>query len=103
MPSYRPIAGGPSGAPGWARTNRRFHAHTFGGTEMRKIAAILAILATTQLAHGESTAPDVRVLLLTPFVDYAFFEPVKKGMQDAAQAMGVQATFDGTKDGNVKA
>jgi simple sugar transport system substrate-binding protein len=70
---------------------------------MRKIAVILAILATTQLAHGESTGPNVRVLLLTPFVDYAFFEPVKKGMQDAAHAMGVQATFDGTKDGNVKA
>lgn len=70
---------------------------------MRKIALVLAILASVQLAYGESTPPDVRVVLLTPFVDYEFFEPVKKGMQDAAHAMGVQATFDGTKDGNVKA
>jgi len=70
---------------------------------MRKIAVMLAILASsTQLTHGESTPPDVKVLLLTPFVDYGFFEPVKKGMQDAARAMDVQATFDGTKDGNVR-
>ena len=47
--------------------------------------------------------PNPRVLLLTPFVDYAFFGPVKKGMQDAARAMDVEATFDGTKDGNVRA
>jgi simple sugar transport system substrate-binding protein len=70
---------------------------------MRKIAVMWAILAFMPLAHGESTPPDVRVLLLTPFVDYGFFAPVKKGMQDAAHAMNVQATFDGTKDGNVKA
>lgn len=70
---------------------------------MRRITAILATLALVSLAWAEPTVPHVRVLLLTPFVDYAFFGPVKKGMQDAAQAMDVEATFDGTKDGNVKA
>jgi hypothetical protein len=70
---------------------------------MRQMVVILATFAFVPLACAQTTAADVRVLLLTPFVDYAFFEPVKKGMQDAAHAMHVEATFDGTKDGNVKA
>jgi simple sugar transport system substrate-binding protein len=70
---------------------------------MRTIAAILATLAIVSLASADTSVPRVRVLLLTPFVEYAFFEPVKKGMHDAAQAMGVDATFGGTKDGNVQA
>jgi simple sugar transport system substrate-binding protein len=70
---------------------------------MGTIAVILATLAFVQLNSAKANTSDVRVLLLTPFVDYAFFEPVKKGMQDAARAMGAEATFDGTKDGNVKA
>jgi len=69
---------------------------------MRIIACILATVAF-QANHAHASTGSVRVLLLTPFVEYAFFDPVKKGMQDAAQAMGVNATFDGTKDGNVKA
>jgi simple sugar transport system substrate-binding protein len=69
---------------------------------MRTIVAIFATLALVPLARSETTVPHVRVLLLTPFVDYAFFGPVKRGMQDAAQAMDVEATFDGTKDGNVE-
>lgn len=69
---------------------------------MRIVAFILATV-TLQLGHAHASTGTVRVLLLTPFIEYAFFDPVKKGMQDAAQAMGVQATFDGTKDGNVKA
>lgn len=69
---------------------------------MRKIAIILATLPLAQLNPAQGSTSDVRVLLLTPF-DYAFFEPVKKGMQDAARAMDVETTFDGTKDGNVKA
>lgn len=68
---------------------------------MRQLVLILATFAFVSLARAQTTR-DVRVLLLTPFVDYAFFEPVKKGMQDAAEAMHVKATFDGTKDGNVK-
>src|SRR5690242_16970 len=70
---------------------------------MRAIAAIFVTLAVVSLARADATVPRVRVLLLTPFVDYAFFGPVKKGMQDAAQAMDVEAAFDGTKDGDVKA
>lgn len=65
------------------------------------MAIILATLPFVPLNLAEASTNDVLVLLLTPFVDDAFFEPVKKGMQDASRVMGVHATFDGTKDGNV--
>lgn len=43
----------------------------------------------------------MRLILLTPFVDYGVFAPVKNGAQDAARALSVQVTFSGTKDGDV--
>jgi simple sugar transport system substrate-binding protein len=89
--------------PGVRLQAARHDSVSFPRTSMRKIAVILATAAFVQLSPAEARTSDVRLLLLTPFVDYAFFEPVKKGMQDAARAMGVEATFDGTKDGNVKA
>lgn len=46
---------------------------------------------------------DSAVLLLTPFVDYPFFAPMKQGASDASQALGVEMTFAGTADGNVVA
>jgi simple sugar transport system substrate-binding protein len=49
-----------------------------------------------------SAAKPLRLILLTPFVDYSIFEPVKNGAQDAAGAMQVQVTFAGTKDGNLQ-
>jgi simple sugar transport system substrate-binding protein len=53
-------------------------------------------------AHAE--APEKpRILLLTPFVDYAFFTPMKQGAADAAQALDVDVTFTGTADGNAAA
>jgi len=45
---------------------------------MRKIAVILGTVAFAQLNHAQASASAVRVLLLTPFVDYAFFEPAKR-------------------------
>jgi simple sugar transport system substrate-binding protein len=68
---------------------------------MRSFAAlILAMLSCS--VQAEQAAKPLRVILLTPFVDYGFFGPVKKGAQDAATAMNVQLTFSGTKDGDVK-
>src|ERR1044072_2513849 len=66
------------------------------------MAIILATFTSVPLARADNAAADVRILLLTPFVDYPFFGPMKKGAQDAAHAMGVDAKFDGTRKGDVK-
>jgi simple sugar transport system substrate-binding protein len=55
------------------------------------------------LAVAEIPPKELRLIMLTPFVDYAFFDPVRKGMNDAAKAIGVKATFAGTADGDVQA
>lgn len=68
---------------------------------MRIVAAVLLALLSVSATADQPTKP-LRIILLTPFVDYGFFGPVKKGAQDAATAMNVQVTFSGTKDGNVK-
>lgn len=56
---------------------------------------------TASVAAQASERP--RFLLLTPFVDYAFFAPMKQGAADAAKALGVEVTFAGTPDGNAAA
>lgn len=68
-------------------------------------ATVISFLISmaTWPAHGDDRSAKERLLFLTPFVDYGFFDPVKKGVQDAARAMGVEATFDGTPDGDLKA
>jgi simple sugar transport system substrate-binding protein len=68
---------------------------------MRSVAAVLLALFSISATADQATKP-LRIILLTPFVDYGFFGPVKKGAQDAATALNVQVTFSGTKDGNVK-
>jgi len=40
----------------------------------------------------------LRFAFITPCVGEAFFGPVKRGVQDAAKAMEVRCTFDGTAD-----
>lgn len=72
------------------------------GGMMRTTLAVLAAVLSTHSATADTPAHELRFLLVTPFVDYTFFAPVKKGMQDAAKSMGVQAVFDGTKNGDVK-
>lgn len=67
---------------------------------------ILAALTLSVLiggAHPDDRPKPLRFILLTPFVDYSFFDPVKKGMADAAQSLGVEAVFSGTPDGDLQA
>jgi simple sugar transport system substrate-binding protein len=45
----------------------------------------------------------LRLIFLTPFSDYEFFDTVKHGVRDAARAMDVDVTFTGPKDGNLVA
>ncbi len=52
---------------------------------------------------GANPSAHLRFIFLTPFVNYDFFEPIKKGMADAARSLGVEATFAGTRDGDVRA
>jgi len=52
--------------------------------------------------NSEGTAQDcasgrepLRFIFITPFADIPFFEPVKKGMNDAAEQLGVSCEFTG--------
>jgi simple sugar transport system substrate-binding protein len=45
----------------------------------------------------------LRFIFISPLVHEEFFNPVKKGMQDAAKLMGVQAVFTGTEGVDAKA
>jgi simple sugar transport system substrate-binding protein len=45
----------------------------------------------------------LRFVLISCSVEGKFFEPVKKGMRDAARAMGVECEFTGTKGVDLKA
>lgn len=45
----------------------------------------------------------LRFIFIAPVVHEQFFEPVKKGMRDAAERMGVEAVFVGTEGVDAKA
>jgi simple sugar transport system substrate-binding protein len=45
--------------------------------------------------------PDLKLVFITCAVDAKFFEPVKKGMNDAAKMLGVHCDFLGTQGVNV--
>lgn len=45
----------------------------------------------------------LKLIFITPCRDEAFFEPVKKGMNDAAAMLGVECSFIGTVEVDVKA
>jgi simple sugar transport system substrate-binding protein len=45
----------------------------------------------------------LRLIFVTTLVHEEFFNPVRKGMEDAAKLMGVEATFTGTEGVDVKA
>jgi simple sugar transport system substrate-binding protein len=70
---------------------------------MRALAAGLTFAGLSGAVYPHDIPKPLRFILLTPFADYSFFEPIKKGMSDAARSLGVEATFSGTPDGNVKA
>jgi simple sugar transport system substrate-binding protein len=53
------------------------------------------------MGHRTAAKTTERFILLTPFVDYKFFDSIRSGVADAAQALGVHAEFTGTPDGDV--
>lgn len=54
---------------------------------------------------GESAMPSeaLRLIFIAPVIHEEFFVPVRKGMADAAELMGVEATFTGTEGVDTKA
>jgi simple sugar transport system substrate-binding protein len=70
------------------------------------IAALLCLAGCTQVGGMErpdrATKP-LRFAFITTCVDEDFFDPVKKGVRDAAAQMGVQCTFTGTPEVDLKA
>ncbi len=71
---------------------------------MKKIPLLMAIfLAAVILAAGLAQAKEpLRFIFITCCKDEAFFNPVKKGMSDAAAAMNVQCRFTGTDGVDLK-
>lgn len=69
--------------------------------------AALAGLAGCARAGGAGSptraGKPLRFIFITTCVDEEFFNPVKKGVRDAAVQMGVQCTFTGTPEVNLKA
>ncbi|MGD9128526.1 MAG: substrate-binding domain-containing protein [Planctomycetia bacterium] len=69
---------------------------------MRKtilLCGLLHLLVVLTIAHGAETKDKktrLRFAFITCCKDAKFFEPVKKGMQDAAEKMGVDCTWMGT-------
>jgi simple sugar transport system substrate-binding protein len=59
------------------------------------------------LCHSAERAPaagkPLRFIFITTCVEQDFFIPVKKGMEDAARAMGVDCTFTGTEGVDIPA
>jgi simple sugar transport system substrate-binding protein len=69
-------------------------------TEIKFVLALACLLFAGCSIQGSSSKPETRPLRLafvTCAVDAKFFEPVKKGMNDAAKFMGVEADFVGTE------
>lgn len=63
------------------------------------IGALLSLLVTlsiTQASEPETKKPRLRFAFITCCRESAFFEPVKKGMHDAAEKMDVDCTWLGT-------
>ena len=54
-------------------------------------------------APTSAAAKPLRFIFITTLVHEEFFQPVKKGMEDAARLVGVQATFTGTEGVDAKA
>ena len=65
---------------------------------MKRIPLLLTtVLAAAVLTAGHARAKEpLRFIFITCCKDEAFFNPVKKGMRDAAAAMNVQCRFTGT-------
>lgn len=61
-----------------------------------------AVLLCGILGPSRGEEP-LKLIFIAPCRDEAFFEPVKKGMNDAAAMLGVECSFTGTVEVDVKA
>ena len=70
-----------------------------------KIVLIICIFCSTGITAVSQTKHDetLRFIFIAPVKNEAFFNPVKKGMSDAAEMLQVDCTFTGTEDVDVKA
>ncbi|MBE3095662.1 MAG: substrate-binding domain-containing protein [Planctomycetes bacterium] len=70
------------------------------------VAGVLGCAPPAQPPQGSAPADSkkpLRLIFITTLVHEEFFQPVKKGMEDAARLVGVQATFTGTEGVDAKA
>ena len=66
--------------------------------------ASVCVLAFASICAAAPPEPrPLRLIFITCFKDATFFQPVKKGMADAAKAMNVQCEFAGTEGVDLKA
>jgi len=79
---------------------------------MIPLTGLTTLLAALTFAHGGETnapgkskddQPRLRLAFITCCKDAVFFEPVKKGMEDAAEKMGVECTWLGTEGVDMEA
>lgn len=68
-------------------------------TPLLVAACLIAMIFTSGLAQA---GEPLRFIFISHCEDEAFFNPVKKGMQDAAAAMNVQCQFTGTDGVDLK-
>ena len=67
------------------------------------LLVILTIAQGAEAPKDQKKSPRLRFAFITCCKDAAFFEPVKKGMHDAAEKMDVDCTWMGTPAVDVKA
>lgn len=76
---------------------------------MRTWITMFVVLMSLSLCLGQAALPPakaerpLRFLFVSPCVHEDFFNPVKKGMADAAKLLGVQCEFVGTEDVDIPA
>jgi simple sugar transport system substrate-binding protein len=71
---------------------------------MKSFYSTAVVLTVLVCAAGQARAKEpLRFIFITTCRGEAFFEPVKKGMRDAAEAMKVQCEFTGTEGVDLKA
>lgn len=67
------------------------------------VTVVLTSCACRQTTKPGGEGRPLRFVFVAPAVDEAFFEPVKKGMSDAAALLNVRCDFIGTKDVDIPA
>lgn len=72
-------------------------------TLLRSSFVCTALVACISANGAEPQREPLRFAFITCSVEGKFFEPVKKGMRDAAKAMGVECEFVGTQGVDLKA